>query len=135
MAWLGLALLLINAVSPSLAQGLSTPPSATAAVDSSLEDLLQGRLVICTPTGLRVITLDADGQPVTEDQGDAYEGICPFCPPLTSASQQAVPPLLARLVLPRDDTVVILPDALTGVARPRSQARRIPQPRGPPSVI
>lgn len=138
VAWLGLVLLILNALSPTLADALSDAPRSStglSAARTSLDDLLNGRLVICTPTGLRVITLDADGHAVTDASDKAYNGICPFCPPLSSAASGALPVLATLLILPAEPPPAPPVSAETDWLCPAQESCRVRAPRGPPSVV
>lgn len=132
MAWLALALLFLNALSPAVAQSLSAPV-LNAAEASLSEDLLNGRLVICTPTGLRIITLDQDGQPLP-DAEKVREGSCPFCPPLSTLVVSGLPLLAAVLPHPEAQKAVPAP-VLTETVPSLAVSWRQASPRGPPTAI
>jgi hypothetical protein len=134
VAWLGLVLLVLNVLSPALAESLSdaAPPPRAAVVD----DFASGRLVICTPTGLRVLSLkgDGDGGAAEDPSAKAYEGLCPFCPPLSNTAAAALP-LLAGLLAPAPAAPpVFAPPVRPEPTRPRESLPRVHAPRGPPSV-
>lgn len=134
VAWLGLVLLLLNAFSPALAQRLSSlPPSAI--LETTAEDLLQGRMVICTPSGLRVVMLDDDTQALPDD-AKAREGTCPLCAPQTHPANAALPPLLAVLPPPPLPTGTSRPstDAADTIV-PQALSWRLAPLRGPPSAV
>lgn len=86
VAWVGLVLLILNALS-----------SALLAPQAALTSGTRGdQIVICTPSGLRVITLDEQGAPL-DQQEKAREGFCPLCLPLNNAAVGALPALLGAL--------------------------------------
>ena len=134
LPWMALILLLINAVSPAVAGSVPGPGASGPMQAALFDDPFDNKIVICTPTGLRIITLGDDGQPIEENADTAYQGICPFCPPLSSAAGSALP-LLAGLLPPPPPA----PDALFAT-RPAADAPASPHltlvraPRGPPSV-
>lgn len=86
VAWIGLLLLLVNVLSSAL-----VAPRPALAAPAGVE-----QIIICTPSGLRVISLDAQGNPL-EQKEKAREGYCPLCLPLNNASIGALPVLLAAL--------------------------------------
>jgi len=135
LAWLALVLLLVNAVSPAIAESLSTPAGEAGGLQASLlDDPFDGRIVICTPTGLRVITMGPDGT-APEDSGEAArEGLCPFSPPLSGSTGAALP-LLAGLLPPPPPAPPVLAPARTVETAPRPCSLILVRaPRGPPSV-
>lgn len=129
VARLGLLLVLLNVLAPSLAQAMSTAPADGS---DALSQILQGRLVICTPTGLRVIQLDDQGAPLPDDE-QARNTFCPFCPPLANAGVGAL----------TTEPLVVVPRVAVNPQRPRHSeaAAAVPaerltgRPRDPPSVI
>lgn len=139
VAWLGLILLLLNALSPTLADAMSNAPrpsNGLSAASASLDDLLQGRLVICTPTGLRVIQMTDDGAAAAVDPSEeARDSFCPFCPPLSSAASAGLPVLATLLVLPEEPPADVPETADVGCLQPPQVACRVCAPRGPPSVV
>lgn len=129
VARLGLLLVLLNALAPSMAQAMSSaPPSG----QDALSQLLEGRLVICTPTGLRVVQLDGQGTPLPDDE-QARDTFCPFCPPLANAGVGALAaePLV---VVPRLRSTHQRPSHAEAPAALPAE-RLTGRPRDPPSVI
>lgn len=133
-AWMGLLLLLLNVLSTALV----APRPALAALDaqrSQAQSFESQQIVICTPTGLRVITVGPDGTP-REQNDKAREGSCPLCLPLNNPAVGALPLAEAALwALPRQDqaqkTAPITPPQ--GVALLPQRPERAPgRPRDPP---
>lgn len=126
-AWAGLLLLLLNAVSVAL---VAPRPALASATKSE-------QIVICTPSGLRVITLKDDGTP--QEQDSTREGSCPLCLPLNNAASGALPaPVLAALwSLPELAPVLIVRALRPDHQRPPATAspeRSVSRPRDPPSA-
>ncbi|SIS51883.1 DUF2946 family protein [Insolitispirillum peregrinum] len=127
-AWAGLLLLLLNAVSVAVV----APRPALASVAKGEQ------IVICTPSGLRVITLNDDGTP-DQQQDSTREGSCPLCLPLNNATSGALPaPVLAALwSLPDLAPVLIVPVLRPDHQHPPATAspeRSVSRPRDPPSA-
>ena len=81
---------------------------------------------ICTAEGLRVIHLDAEGQPA--DAADAAHDSCPLCP----GSAAAAPPAPAMPGMPFAYRVATVPPV---AGMPPAPARAPPQqPRAPPAA-
>jgi hypothetical protein len=134
MAWLGLVLLVLNALLPAVvpadparAAGLSGGVSAPAIPAGG------DQIVICTPTGLRLITVDAQGKPV-EKQDRTREGYCVFCLPLVHAASGALAPLVLPIPLPGGQLVRALPVQISAEHLPLPAAQSFAQSRAPPMV-
>lgn len=121
VAWAAVAVLLLNAVA---GYGLAQPPVPT----QSLQGPLGEALVICTPSGLRVIAPAPDtGEPPAGDD-------CVFCPCCLSGSAGAVL-AAAPDALPAPPTPFLtLRRAAKRMVPPRRRAWVLPASRAPPSI-
>lgn len=121
--WLGLFLLVFNAVIGPLAVG---DGSAGRPVPFAAE--FAGDTVICTAQGMLV--LDRDGHARTPTGQAGHDGFCVFCLPLTHAGSGQAPTLAVAPLPPMRVLAVVRPDA---VSPPDFRQRRDPNPaRAPP---
>lgn len=98
-SWLALGALLFNLLAGVT---LSTSSATAGALLAAADDGAFDTLVVCTPNGLRVIKLDADGTVRPEQTAGAK--ICAYCLPLTAGhgcivSAQPVVSVPVRFVL------------------------------------
>ncbi len=124
-AWLAALVLALNVLAPVLING----PAAALAIS----DPLSGQMVICTPSGMRIIGLDGESRPLA-DPTDGDIQLCAFCLPLVNAGLGALsagdvvvpPPSMASAALgrPGRDTV-----------RAAAPAHRLPEARAPPVLL
>lgn len=130
MGWLGLFLIVLNAFLPAMVPATPGPETIPGLSIGANSD---NQIVICTPTGLRIIKVDADGNPLRQ-QDRTRAGFSPFCVPFAHVSGGA----LAAL-----DVVLPLPDVeateLATVRRPDEQIPHHPErdhahPRAPPVI-
>jgi hypothetical protein len=75
-SWLIIAALFFNVLSAAVLPSLFSGAANAAALHGASENTL----VLCTPGGIKLIHLDADGQPVPEQQAEG--DFCTFCLPL-----------------------------------------------------
>jgi Protein of unknown function (DUF2946) len=73
------------------------PPSAAAqtAAGAPSAASLFSQIVLCTATGLRVVQLDENGNPVDPGQSPGSAQSCPICTSLAGASLAPAPTLIA----------------------------------------
>ncbi len=120
-----LALVAVSIVFPLLAGSLAARPLEQTGIFSD-------RIVICTGSGLKVIRLDGNGQPLA-DREEQYDFAPGLCAPMATAAlaefrddlfvQLRKPPLFD---LPRPAAAILLPQG----------AERPPAPtRGPPASV
>lgn len=132
MAWLGLLLLVLNALLPAV---VPAAPARAGGLPGGLEapTVPAGgeQIVICTPTGLRLITVDAQGKPV-EKQDRTREGYCVFCLPLVHVASGALAPLDVVLPLPANRLALARPPQVEADRLPLPAAQTFAQPRAPP---
>lgn len=124
-AWLGLLLLFLNAFAPALIAGMSR-----AQAETPLEQMLQGRLVICTPTGLRLVEPEGDSQLPADEA--VREVVCAFCLPLTNSGVGAVAAVAPDWHAPVPVHARPVPEALA--PRPVPSRLTVAHPRAPPLV-
>jgi hypothetical protein len=134
MGWLGLLLLVLNALLPALvpadpARAAGLPGGVLAPAVPAGGD----QIVICTPTGLRLITVDAQGKPV-EKKDRTREGYCVFCLPLVHAASGALAPLVLPVPLPGVYLVRALPVQTSADHLPLPAAQAFARSRAPPMV-
>ncbi len=135
MAWLGLGLLLLNALVPALVPATPTRAGTLSASLSAGGIPASGeQIVICTPSGLRLITVDAQGQPV-EQQDSTREGYCVFCLPLVHAASGALAPLAVDPPPPPVVAALDTTDAAFGDRLPLPAEQTFAQSRAPPVVL
>lgn len=131
-AWLGILALAVQALlpvlhGPAMARGQMAMASAAA-------DGLGGKtIVICTPSGYKIVTLDeGTGQnpPATPEKGKAL--FCPLCQAIQAAAALVPPsaPVLDRVVEPTRVAYSVF--AQEPVSRPRACSS---QPRAPPQTV
>jgi hypothetical protein len=132
MAWLGLGLLVLNALLPALVPA-APARAGTLSVSLSADPFAAGgaQIVICTPSGLRLITVDAQGQPV-EPQDSSREGYCVFCLPLVHAASGALAPQGITLPAPPIALVQLAAGETPQSARPLPAEQTFAQSRAPP---
>lgn len=122
-AWLAALVLALNVLAPILING----PAA-----ASVSNPLSGQMVICTPSGMRIIGLDGESRPLA-DSSDGDIQLCAFCLPLVNAGLGALsagvvvlpPPSMASGTLARP-----VQDILGSLVL----AHRLPEARAPPAL-
>ncbi len=111
-SWTVIATLLLNILSTAVLPGLSSGQANAGYPQAGSEDVL----VICTPNGLKLIQLDANGEPVPVEE-TAENDYCAFCLPFNKPLLSA--PTVASVSSNRDfghDRQPFLRDAVQGIA-------------------
>lgn len=94
------------------------------------EDGLTRGVIICTAQGMKVVTVDDQGQPVESPaQGNAAR-FCPVCQVLSSAPM-ALPDASVAMLAPPPPTRLAAPDVIDPERRLPSDR---PRNRGPPAL-
>lgn len=94
-AWIGLLVLVFNIAGGGL---LPTRPASAAATPFA-QSLTDGRIVICTATGL--VVMDRDGTVISTGDQPGGSDLCVFClPMLHGTAMTAVPPVLLLRAVP-----------------------------------
>lgn len=133
-AWLALLVFALNVLAPVLVNG---PVRAAVGVEGPLD----GQVVICTPSGLRVVGADGELRPLADsgasgagpsDSGDIQ--FCAFCLPLVNSGLGAL--AAAEIVLPAPAPRRIGPALPAEAATASATAdRRLPEARAPPVSV
>lgn len=124
-AWLAALVLALNVLAPVLING----PAAAL----SISDPQSGQMVICTPSGMRIIGLNGESRPLADPTNGDIQ-LCAFCLPLVNAGLGA---------LSASDVVVPPPSITAGtLARPGQDATHaaapalgLPEARAPPVLL
>lgn len=131
-AWLALLVFALNVLAPVL---VNAPVRAEMVAGIGAPG--EGRIVICTPSGLRVVGPDGEQRPLA-DAGGAEDGgaggdiqFCAFCLPLVNAGLGAL--AAAEVAVPRPDgrRRAAAEPVIVEVAAPAAR-HRLPLARAPP---
>lgn len=135
-AWLALLVFALNVLAPVL---VNAPVRADigAGMGAGIGSPADGRIVICTPSGLRVVGPDGEQRPLA-DAGGAEDGgaggdiqFCAFCLPLVNAGLGAL--AAAEVAVPRPDgRRLAAAEPVTVEAAAPAARHRLPLARAPP---
>lgn len=127
-AWAAMLVLSLNVLAPMLFNG---PASAAPDLTSSLaSDPLSGQMVICTPSGMRVVSLDGENRPLTDPTNGDIQ-LCALCLPLVHGGVGVLAAGEVVLPLPAGASASLGRPAAARMASPASP-HRLPEARAPP---
>lgn len=135
--WLAILVFALNVLAPVL---VNAPARAGLTADMGLGVQQDGRVVICTPSGLRVIGADGALRPLAEDAaaGEGQDGtdvqFCVFCLPLVNGGGGALAAAEIALPLPAFGRLAAAWPVPVRAAAPTAR-HRLPEARAPPSSV